>query len=276
VLGAPIADTHAHLDMFDDPAGSLERAALARVGLVVTVADATESPEATFDGLSGWIEEAARRLRAAGSEASVPQVRIILGVHPHNAKDFDDSTEQTMLRLSADPRVVGIGEIGLDYHYDHSPRDRQREVFRRQLAFAHRCGQPVIVHLREAHDDGAKILGELGLPDGGCIIHCFTGDADLAARFVEMGCYVSFAGPVTFKKAEAIRQAAASVPLDRLLSETDAPFMAPEPHRGKTNEPAWTAFTVARIAGARGEDPATVAAALYGNACRVFHADAEG
>jgi TatD DNase family protein len=143
-------------------------------------------------------------------------------------------------------------------------------VFRRQLAVAHRCELPVIVHLREAHDDGFEILEDVGLPAGGCVLHCFTGDADLVRRFLEIGCYVSFAGPVTFKNADAIREAACVVPLDRLLVETDAPFMAPEPHRGERNEPAWTAFTVARIAEARGQDSATVAHGVYENAGRVF------
>ena len=270
-LGAPIADTHAHLDMLDDPVGALERAALADVTRVVTVVDATETPERTLDGLQAWIDDAANRLVAAGhTGTAAPDVRIILGVHPHNAKDFHDAIEHRMLELTADPRVTGIGEIGLDYHYDHSPREQQRDVFRRQLAIAHRCELPVIVHLREAHDDGFEILEDLGLPAGGCVLHCFTGDADLARRFLEIGCYVSFAGPVTFKNADAIRAAACAVPLDRLLAETDAPFMAPEPHRGERNEPAWTAFTVARIAEARGQDTASVARAVYENAERVF------
>ncbi len=270
-LGAPTADTHAHLDMLDDPAGALERAALAGVPYVVTVVDATEAPQGTFDGLQSWLDEAATRLENWGiGEVKVPDVRIILGVHPHNAKDYTEEAQELMLRLSADDRVVGIGEIGLDFHYDHSPRDVQRDVFRVQLAAAHRCNLPAIVHLREAHADGLEILRDVGVPAGGLVIHCFTGDKELLGHFVELGAYISFAGPVTFKSAENIRAAAAVVPLDRLLVETDSPFMAPEPHRGKTNEPAWTVFTAARIAEVRGMATADLAQATYDNARRIL------
>lgn len=270
-LGSPSADTHAHLDMLDDPAGALERAALAGVSYVVTVVDATEAPLGTFEGLQSWIDEAARRLDEWGIEdLSVPDVRIIIGVHPHNAKNYNDDIAALMLELRADERVVGIGEIGLDFHYDHSPRDAQREAFRAQLAAAHRCALPAIVHLREAHAEGLEILRDVGVPDAGLVIHCFTGEPALLAEFVELDAYISFAGPVTFKNAEPIRASAAATPLDRLLIETDCPFMAPEPHRGKTNEPAWSVFSAERIASVRGIDAAQLARATYENARRVF------
>ena len=270
-LGALTADTHAHLEMLDDPAGAIERAAMAGVGFIVTVVDVTETPEGTFGLLDSWIEDARRRLEEWELPyVRIPDVRIILGAHPHNAKNFDSGAEARMLELSADPRVVGIGEIGLDFHYDHSPRIVQRRAFRVQLDGAQRCELPAIVHLREAHEEGIGILRDVGMPDAGCVIHCYTGDAKLVAELVELGCYISFAGPVTFKNADAIRAAASAVPLDRLLVETDSPFMAPEPYRGMPNEPAWTVLTAARIAEVRGVSTAEIAEATMNNARRIF------
>jgi len=270
-LGALTADTHAHLEMLDDPAGAIERAAMAGVGFIVTVVDVTETPEGTFGLLDSWIEDAKQRLEEWELPyVRIPDVRIILGAHPHNAKNFDAAAEARMLELSADPRVVGVGEIGLDFHYDHSPRIVQRRAFRVQLDGAQRCELPAIVHLREAHEEGLGILKDVGMPQAGCVIHCYTGDAKLVADFVDMGCYISFAGPVTFKNADAIRAAAAAVPLDRLLVETDCPFMAPEPYRGMPNEPAWTVLTAARIAEARGIPTAELAEATMANARKIF------
>lgn len=270
-LGAQTADTHAHLDMLDDPAGALERATIAGVTFVITVADVTETPEGTFDAIPGWLEMAQDRLdQWAIPHGIPPELRVIIGAHPHNAKDFDDAARARLSELVGDPLVVGIGEIGLDFHYDYSPRDDQRAAFRTQLQMAHEHDLPVVVHLREAHDEGLEILSEIGLPTAGCVIHCFTGDAQLAGKFVELGCDISFAGPVTFKNAEEIRLAAAAVPLDRLLVETDAPFMAPHPHRGARNEPAWTVLTAAKIAEVRGVEAVEVANATMSNARRLF------
>jgi TatD DNase family protein len=273
VLGAPIADTHAHLDMLEDPASALANAALAGVDFVVTVVDPTEEPERTFGEISVWKSEARRLiLEAAGpsGHVTVPEVRMIIGAHPHNAKDFGFEAAEKLRVLATDALVAGIGEIGLDYHYDYSPRDAQRRVFSEQLETARQLGLPVVVHLREAHDDGEAILCEVGLPSAGCVLHCFTGDSELLDRFLEMGCYVSFAGPVTFKKADGIREAAARVPLERLLVETDCPFMAPEPFRGRKNEPALTVLTALRIAGARGIAPDAFARATRETSGRLF------
>ncbi len=269
-IGAPLADTHAHLEMLDDPAGALERAAIAGVSLVVTILDLTELPHATAQELDSWLADSWERLRDWEVGAEAPEVLLALGVHPHNAKSFRPEIETRLVEMAADPRVAAIGEIGLDFHYDHSPRDDQRQAFRKQLAAAHRCCLPAIIHLREAHDEGYDILQEIGIPDAGCVLHCFTGDAELAMRFVDIGCHISFAGPVTFKNADAVREAAAVVPLDRILVETDCPFMAPEPYRGQTNEPAWTVFTASRIAQVRGMDLAEFAKAAYDNSRRVF------
>ena len=270
-LGAEIADTHAHLDMLDDPAGALERAAMAGVSFIVTVTDVTEAPEGTFDGLEIWLGEAVGRL--ADWEIpfdTPPEVRIAVGCHPHNAADFDAAAEETLRILAKDPRVGAIGEAGLDFHYDHSPRDDQRRAFRTQLAIAHEFDLPIVVHLRDAHVEGLETLRELGVPAAGCVIHCFTGDPELAEEFVDLGCYISFAGPTTFKKADTIREAAARVPLDRILVETDCPFLAPVPYRGRTNEPAWVTLTAVALAEAKGVSTAEFAAATTAKAREVF------
>jgi TatD DNase family protein len=285
-LGAPTADTHAHLDMLADPVGALVRAARAGVELVCSIVDLTEEPEVTLDGLPGWLAQASGVLDAdcvalgggedpGGLGLAPPDVRLILGVHPHNAARYDEAMER---RLRATVRelpaglVVGLGELGLDFHYDHSPRDAQRDAFRRQLALAHELDLPVTVHLREAHGEGLSILREAGVPRAGCIIHCFTEGPDTAERFLSLSeaVVISFAGPVTFAKATQIRESLHVVPADRMLAETDSPFLAPAPYRGEANEPAFVVQNVARIAEALDRDPAEVAATLLANARRVF------
>lgn len=255
--------------MLEDPVEALVRAARAGVAFVATVVDLTESPEATLEGLAGWLGEAAARL---GPDGLVPpEVRIVAGWHPHNAKESTPDLLRRLRRLCRDDeRVAAIGEVGLDFHYDHSPREAQRESFRAHLELACEVGLPVIVHLREAHEEGAATLTEVGVPPAGCVIHCFTEGPELAARFVEMGCLVSFAGPVTFPKAQQVRDAAGTVPLDRLLVETDCPFLAPHPYRGRPNEPALVVLNAAAVAAARGEDPHAVASAALANARRLF------
>lgn len=270
-VGEHVADTHAHLDMLDDPGLALARAARARVGFIATVADPSEDAARTYDDLGSWLVRAREELDANGfADTGTPHVRAIVGVHPHNAKDLDAQVEGELRRLARHALTSGIGEIGLDYHYDHSPRDVQREVFRRQLSIAGEFDLPVVVHLREAHDDGEAIMREIGLPQAGCILHCYNLGPTLLNRFLALGCAVSFAGPVTFKKADEVRESAALAPLDRILTETDCPFMAPEPFRGRTNEPANVVFTTARIAEARPEHPVEFGAAAYANARRLL------
>jgi len=271
--GTPVADTHAHLDMLDDPALALARAALAGVAFVATIADPSEDAARTYASLSEWLDKAREMLAAVdltGPSPELPSVRVVVGVHPHNAKDLTPQVEGELIRLASDARTAAIGEIGLDYHYDHSPRDVQRAAFRRQLELAVEMGLPAVVHLREAHADGAAILREVGLPSAGCILHCHTLGPEVLEPFLDLGCTVSFAGPVSFKKAEEIRAAARSVPAGRILTETDCPFMAPEPFRGRTNEPALVVFTAARIAAARGEEPAVFAAHAYDAALKLL------
>jgi TatD DNase family protein len=252
--GAPIADTHAHLDMLEDPALAIARAALAGVNFIATVADVTEDAWRTYDELASWRSNAAEGLAAiCRSEVELPRIRVILGAHPHNAKLWDAAAEEEFARLAADPLTCAVGEMGLDYFYDHSPREVQRERFARHLALAAELGLPGVVHLRDAHDDGLAILREVGAPPAGFILHCFNLEPEVMEPFLELGCHVSFAGPVTFKKAEEIRVAAARIPIGRILSETDCPFMAPEPFRGRKNEPAFVVYTAATIARARDE-----------------------
>ncbi|MDO8848833.1 MAG: TatD family hydrolase [Coriobacteriia bacterium] len=267
-LGVPSVDAHAHLDMLEDPVAALVRAAQAGIALVATVVDLSESPETTLDGLSGWLTSASELLAPEGLQT--PEVRLIAGWHPHNAKEGDEAMFTRLRELASDSRVGAFGELGLDFHYDHSPRDDQRAWFRRHLELAHEVGLPVEIHLREAHDEGLALLAEVGAPSAGCVIHCFTEGPELAERFLELGCFISFAGPVTFKKADALREAARIVPLTRLLVETDCPFLAPDPYRGRRNEPAFAVLNAAAVAAAKGIEPAEVANAALANARALF------
>ncbi len=175
-----------------------------------------------------------------------------MGCHPHNAQHYDDALEAVLRERLHDARVSALGEVGLDYHYDLSPREAQREAFRRQIRLAKEAGLPVVLHMREAHDDGFALLSEEGFPEAGTLLHCFNLDAAELARWVDAGCFIAFGGPLTFKKAEEVREAAKLVPADRLLTETDAPYMTPEPLRGTTCGPEHVAFTAAKLADVRG------------------------
>ena len=200
----------------------------------------------------------------------VPRIRIATGCHPHNAKHYDDALEAALRERLHDGRVSAVGEIGLDYHYDLSPRDDQREAFRRQIRLAKEAGLPVVLHLREAHDDGFAILSEEGFPPAGTLLHCFNLDAAELARWAEAGCYIAFGGPLTFKKADYVREAATLVPADRLLTETDAPYMAPVPYRGKRCDSSMIAKTAERIAEIRQMPVEELLKATQQNASRLF------
>lgn len=175
-----------------------------------------------------------------------------MGCHPHNAKHYDDALEGLLLDRLADARVSAVGEIGLDYHYDFSPREAQREAFRRQIRVAKKAGLPVVLHIREAHDDAFRIFQEEGLPQAGTLLHCFNLDWAELERWVEAGCYVAFGGPLTFKHADEVRDAALRVPEELLLTETDAPYMTPEPLRGATCGPEHVVFTADKLCEVRG------------------------
>jgi TatD DNase family protein len=273
--GEPLIDTHAHLDMLDDPALALARAAVAGLTHVMTIADVSEDAARTYNELGDWQASAQGILDAHApahtTPLTVPQVGIIVGVHPHNARHFNDDAEAAIRAYARDHRTVGLGELGLDYHYDHSPRDTQRAIFTRQLRLAHDLNLPITLHLREAHDHGLQILQETGLPPRGAILHCFNLDPETARPVLKLGCVVSFAGPVTFKKADEVRAAAAAVPADRLIVETDCPFMAPEPFRGQKNEPALTLFTAATIATTRATPRPHIAHSTTATARRIFN-----
>lgn len=183
----------------------------------------------------------------------MPRVRFAVGCHPHNASRYNDALEARLRDCLTDTRVSAVGEIGLDYHYDFSPRDQQREAFRRQVRLAKEAGLPVVLHVREAHDDALAIMRDEGWPEAGTLLHCFNLDWTTLEPWVEAGCFVAFGGPVTFKKADEVREAAARVPLDRLLTETDAPYMTPEPLRGTVCGPEHVVFTAERLAEVRGQ-----------------------
>ena len=195
-------------------------------------------------------EDDAELARAEIVRGAWPGVRFATGIHPHHAGKFAGKVEEGIATVrSALDRCAasGLGEIGLDYHYDFSPRDVQQEVFRAQIRLAAERGLPIIIHTREATEDTFRILKEEGASRG--VFHCFTGDAAMAVQALEIGFYLSFAGILTFPKAGDLRDVAKQTPLDRILSETDAPYLAPVPHRGKRNEPAYVAKVVETLAG---------------------------
>ncbi|PYP77712.1 MAG: hydrolase TatD [Gemmatimonadetes bacterium] len=191
------------------------------------------------------------------------------GVHPHDAADFDATRDLEAIRAEVEQGAVAIGECGLDYHYDHSPRERQRAAFGGQLALAAELRRPVVVHTREAEDDTRAMVEDAGRSGVVGVLHCYTGSLALAEAALSVGWFVSFSGIVTFKRWDA-DDLVCAVPDDRLLVESDAPYLAPVPHRGKRNEPAWVALTVARVAGARGVDAAAIGVRTASNARRLF------
>jgi TatD DNase family protein len=199
-----------------------------------------------------------------------PDVRFAVGVHPHQARDFagrpQAAAETVRAQLAATPSARAIGEIGLDYHYDFSPPDVQQEVFRAQVRLARELSRPIVIHTREADEDTMRIVAAEGGGAVGGVLHCFTGGPSLARAGLDQGFYISLAGIVTFPKAGELRETIRAVPLDRLLSETDSPFLAPVPHRGTRNEPAHVAevvATLARVHGVSVEDAATRTAANF-------------
>jgi TatD DNase family protein len=252
---------------------TLARAAEAGVTGMVCVGTAAES--------SAEAVALARHMGHPDSVAAAEGVKVwaTIGLHPHQAADGTDAVEELLeaeVGEGAGPPdgggarlVVAVGECGLDYHYDHSPRPQQREAFARQVELAGRHGLALVVHSREAWEDTIGILAEAGMPER-TVLHCFTGGPAEARRCLDLGAHISFSGVVTFKNAVEVREAAALCPLDRLLVETDAPFLAPVPHRGTTNEPSRVPLIGAAIAQVRGVDTAVVATASTSNARALF------
>jgi len=238
-----VIDTHAHLDALDDPKSALERARAAGVERVVAIGSGSASTRAT--------------LAIAEGE---PGVAVAAGVHPHQAADGEP------LDVLLDDRIVAVGEIGLDFYRDYAPRDDQRRVFDRQLLLAEEHGKAVIIHSRAADDETAAALAGF---EGTVVLHCFSSPGLLPVA-LERGYYVSFAGNVTYPKAPELRRAARAVPADRILAETDCPYLAPQPLRGKRNEPAYVIHTLASLADARGEDAEELGGRIDENAAAAF------
>ena len=254
----PLVDSHAHLDL-DDPREVEAVAARAREAGVTRI---------VCVGLWRGPGDFGNALALATADPAFFSATI--GIHPHEAARVPEADWAAAEALARDPRVVAVGEIGLDFHYDHSPRDVQEAAFRRSLRAAHAAGKPVVVHVREADALCARVLREEGVPAAGGVIHCFTGDAAAARVYVALGLYVSVAGIVTFKTAGAIREAVGVVPRDRLLVETDSPYLAPVPFRGKRNEPAHVVETARKVAEIWGATLDEVAEVTGENARRLF------
>jgi TatD DNase family protein len=202
-----------------------------------------------------------------------PNVFCSVGVHPHHSnEEAEQTTTADIVRLTAHPKCIGIGEAGLDYYYDYSPRDKQAEVFRQHIHACIETGLPLIVHTREAEDDTIKVIEETrGTAPLKVLLHCFSSSHKMAMRALELGYYFSFSGIVTFPKSLEVQQAARDVPLDRMMVETDAPFLAPPPYRGKRNEPAYTRHVAEKIAELKGVTLEEVAAATTDNFFRIFN-----
>lgn len=254
-------DSHAHIEMDDfdeDRAAVIQRALDADVRIIVNVGDG----DARGDSHSAAFRIADQ----------YPFIYTTAGVHPHEATILDDDFYNRLEEMARHPKVIAVGEIGLDYHYDNSPRDVQRRAFRRQLQLARERDLPVVIHTREAEADTLKILNEewAGASRPG-IIHCFTGTRQFAETVVGMGFFISFSGVVTFKKAGDLRETAQSLPLERLLIETDSPFLAPEPFRGRRNEPSFVVETARRIAALREMEPSDFGRATTENFIRAFN-----
>lgn len=316
VVPAPLADTHGHLLSFwsdKDPVDVLVNAARAGVRAVAVPWDPQGDHMALpafQDALRTWIAEARERVRAgvangtfssqldvraAGPRAVITdpvslfdRVRFLAGVHPYGAPAYSEADHALIAAALDDPLCAGIGEFGLDYHFDAddhieaAPHDVQIACMERQLSLAIERGVPVELHLRnddadetrQAHADAWHVLKELGIPAGGCILHCFGEDRACMERFLELGCHIAFGGAATFKRNVAVREAFAACPLDRLLLETDCPYMAPEPIRGVECEPAMIAITATALAADRaartGETIHAILRAAWSNAQRVL------
>lgn len=250
-------DTHCHLDEAHCPEGAadiLSRARSADVLHLVCI------------GVGG---EAAQRNAVALANGD-PRIWATVGVHPHDAATLDTEQEQRIDELLADDRVVALGEVGLDYHYDHSPRPRQREVFAAMIARARRVRKPLVIHTRSAAAETLEILESEGARDVGGIIHCFSEDREFARRALELGFYLSFSGILTFKSATAIQDAARFAPAERILVETDSPYLAPVPLRGRRCEPAFVVHTGRFLAELRGVPVSDLGAVTTANAARCF------
>jgi TatD DNase family protein len=252
-----LVDSHCHLDfpdLFSGLPDVLRRAGQMDVGAMLTIS----TRMSTFEAVRAIAEDH-------------DNIFCTVGVHPHSAEEDADVTTEHLIELAQHPKVVGIGETGLDYYYDNSPRDIQQTLFRRHIAASRETGLPIIVHTRDADEDTMSILKEewdQGAFPG--LIHCFSASDKLATEALEIGFYISVSGIATFKTADSIRETLKNVPLDHLLVETDAPFLAPVPHRGKTNEPAFVSHTAAKLAEIKSVEKDVLADATTDNFFNLF------
>ncbi|PKW14204.1 TatD family hydrolase [Saccharopolyspora spinosa] len=259
-LPASAVDAHTHLDACgaktpDEVHAIVERAQAAGVGRVVTVADDIASAQWAVEA-STWDD----------------RVFAAVALHPTRTKDFDDADREVLEQLVEHPRVVAVGETGLDYYWDYSPPEPQQEAFRWHIDLAKRVGKPLMIHDREAHQDILRILAEEGAPET-VVFHCFSGDAEFAQDCVDAGYVLSFAGTATFRNAKALREAAQLVPLEQFVVETDAPFLTPHPFRGHPNEPYCVNYTLRELAELRGMTLEELVVATTATAERVFRLD---
>jgi TatD DNase family protein len=253
-----VIDTHCHLadaKFRGDVEAVIERATAAGVSQLISV------------GAIGPIENDRLTVEVAERHENV---FAAVGVHPHDAKDCSPERISQLREIAASKRVVAIGETGLDFFYMHSPREAQEASLRSHLELADELGLPIVIHCRDGEERLIEITRETGLPRRGGVIHCFTGNASAAGEFLALGFYISFSGILTFKNSAPIREAAAIVPYDRVMVETDAPYLAPEPYRGKRNEPAYVQRTLELLANIRGVDAAILGAQVVANAARLF------
>jgi len=251
-----LVDSHAHLDLeplVQNPAAVMERAVTAGLVAVITV------------GID--LKHAEQSLRLA---EQISRVFASVGFHPHNAGDVSDADLSKIQLLAAHPQVVGFGEIGLDFFRNWSPRESQVRVFADQLSIAKTLGKPVIIHLRDAYREGLQMLEKAAPFPAGGVIHCFSGDVNDAERALSLGFYISIPGTVTYKRNEKLREIVSNLPEDRLLLETDCPFLSPEPLRGKDNEPAYIVLTAKRVAEVRRTSLKEIARQTTENAIRLF------
>lgn len=251
-----LIDTHAHLNdskFAHDIDEVLARANAAGVARIVVCGYDLESSRAAV--------ELASRFDC---------VFATVGVHPHDAKHYDSQTEAAIVELSKAEKVLAIGEIGLDFHYDFSPRPQQITAFEQQIELAWRLQLPIVVHSRESNDDALEVLSKNAPNITGCVFHCFSGDEAFARRVLDLGFYIGVDGPLTYKASDKLRRVVEMCPMDRLLIETDCPYLTPIPHRGKRNEPAYVSFVAGEVAKVRGITIEEVAETTSRNARRLF------
>lgn len=251
-----LVDTHAHLNdknLYGDIDGVLARAKEAGVGIIVNIG---------FD----W-QASLMSLRLADK---YPQIYATAGVHPHYAKGYSDEVEEKIYGIAKEQKLVAIGEIGLDYYRNLSPKDQQQEAFRRQIKLAKELKMPIVIHDRDAHEDCLKIIRQEKAGENGGIFHCFSGSWEMAKICLNLGFLISFAGPLTYHNARNLWEVGKNAPSDHILVETDSPYLSPDPYRGKTNEPARVVLVAEKLAQLRNVSYEEIAALTTENACRIY------